>query len=100
MKMRDLIHVDMTQPQPLTVRLGPGVGAYAYGSVVKGTATADSDLDVYVSGPRAAKVEERYALRRPMVKFQGATYPLHVVGPNMVDEVTFLEAQPEAQRVL
>ena len=98
--MRNLIHVDMTQPQTLVVRLGAGVGAYVYGSVVKGTATADSDLDVYVSGPRAAKVEERYALRRPMVKYGGEVYPLHVVGPLTVDEATFFQSQPEARRAL
>lgn len=98
--MRKLIHVDMTQPQSLGVRLGAGVQAYAYGSVVKGTATADSDLDVYVSGPRAANVEERYAFRRPLVKWKEKAYPLHVVGPNTVDAKTFFESQPEARRVL
>lgn len=98
--MRELIHVDMTQAQSLSVRLGAGVQAYAYGSVAKGTATESSDLDVYVSGPRATMVEERYAFKRPLVKYQEKVYPLHIVGPGTVDERTFFEAQPEAQRAL
>lgn len=98
--MRNPIHVDMTQPQTLSVRLGAGVKAYVYGSVVKGTDTADSDLDVFVVGPRAAIAEERYAFNRPLVKWKEKAYPLHVVGSNTVDEKTFFEVQPEARRVL
>ena len=98
--MRNLIHVDWSKPQPLAVRLGSGVRAYAYGSVVKGTATEGSDLDIYITGPAAGKLERKLAYRRPMVEFQGKAYPLHVVGPETTDEASFLAAQPEAQRVL
>ena len=97
--MRRPIHVDMTQPQSLAVRLGPGVQAYVYGSIAKGIATTDSDLDVYLSGPRAGVVEERYSFRRPLVKYHGTIYPMHVVGPSIVDEQTFIESQPEAIKV-
>lgn len=98
--MRNPIHVDMTQPQTLSVRLGPGVRAYAFGSVAKGTAKPGSDLDVYVTGDRAAIVEERYAFNRPLVKWKEKAYPLHVLGSNTADEETFFEVQPEARRVL
>jgi len=98
--MRNIIHIDWSKPQPLRARLGSGVRAYAYGSVVKGTATEGSDLDIYVTGPAAGKLERKYAYRRPMVLYQGKAYPLHVVGPETTDEATFLASQQEAQRVV
>lgn len=79
--------------------VGPGCRAYVYGSVAKGIAGPDSDLDIYVAGPCAEKLESRYFMDRPRVTYAGREYPAHIIGALMVSEADFLAAQPEAIRV-
>lgn len=98
--MRQLMSIDWSKPQSLLLRLGPGVQAFLYGSVAKDTAAERSDLDVYVAGARASAVEQKYAFSRPLVRWQGRTYPLHVIGPETTDVDTFMASQTEARRVL
>jgi len=92
-----MLHPDT--PTSLACQLGSGVQAYLYGSVAKGTATEKSDLDIYLTGPVAAKVEERLMFNRPKVMFAGKVYSLHVIGPLTVAQDVFFAAQPEARRV-
>ncbi len=80
--------------------VGSGIRAWVYGSVANGTARDDSDIDIYVSGPYAEDLERRYFIERPLVEYNGHTYPVHIVGPSMVKESDFLKAQPEAIRVV
>lgn len=98
--MRKIIFVNPNDPASIAARVGSGVRAYVFGSVARGEARPDSDLDVYVAGPCAEQIETKYYTQRPATIYEGETRPLHVVGPSMVGEDDFLRCQPEAQRVL
>ena len=98
--MRKPIFVDPNAPTSVESRLGSGVQAWVFGSVAKGKTHPKSDLDVYISGPCAKKVEAKFFLTRPPAIFEGKVYPLHVIGPSIVSENDFLEVQPEARRIL
>jgi predicted nucleotidyltransferase len=92
--MRKPIFIDYTKPQKLSVYVR--CKAYIFGSVAKGTDHAESDLDVYVTDE---KTERKLIFRNPLVIFKGKVYPLHVVGPALIDKETFLKTTPEAQRI-
>ena len=87
-------------PANLSFYIGSGVQAFLFGSVAKGTATESSDLDIYLTGPCAEKVESRYMFERPLVKFNGQVYPLHIIGPLTTATDVFFASQPEARRVM
>jgi len=80
--------------------VGSGIRAWVYGSVANGSERDDSDIDIYVSGPCAEALERKYFIERPLVQYNGCTYPAHIVGPAMVSESDFLKAQPGAIRVV
>jgi predicted nucleotidyltransferase len=98
--MRKPIYLDPNAPMSLEGRLGSGVKAYLFGSVAKGLDGPGSDLDVYISGPFAERLENKYLLNRPPTSYKGKVYPLHLIGPSVVSETDFLRSQPEAIRVL
>lgn len=97
--MRKPICILPDTPSDLIFYIGPAVHAHLFGSVAKGTATASSDLDVYVTGPCAEKIESKYMFKRPPVIFGGRVYPLHIIGPITTTPEVFFAAQPEARRI-
>lgn len=98
--MRKPIFVDPNTPLSVESRLGSGIEAWVFGSVARGEAHDGSDLDVYVSGPAAERVELQYLTSRPPTNYEGETYPLHVIGPSTVNKDDFLKCQPEAKEIL
>lgn len=80
--------------------LGPGVEAWVYGSVAKGDKADQSDLDIYISGPRADVFEAKYFNLSPLVEYNRHVFPAHIIGPATVTKRDFLRCQPEAIRVL
>lgn len=90
-------------PMPIEQFFATPVEAYVYGSVAKGTATDESDLDVFVFGAYAEALADEYYFERPPVIYKGVTRPLHLIGPTItkggVTRDLFLRAQPEAIRL-
>lgn len=96
---RKVIVLDPNTPTSLACQLGSGVMGYLYGSVARGTATDKSDIDIYLIGPAAEKIEEKLMFKRPKVQWGDAVYPLHVTGPLTVAPDVFFAVQVEARRV-
>lgn len=80
--------------------IGPRTKAWIYGSVARGTARDDSDIDIYIAGPGAEIIERRYFIEHPLVEHNGHLYKAHIIGPSMVSESDFLSAQSEAIKII
>jgi hypothetical protein len=76
--------------------LGPGVRAWVFGAVAKGTQKAGGVLNVYVSGPAAEKLEAKFFGKRPAVTYEGKIYPMRLIGPTKIEEAIFVKEHPEA----